>query len=420
MRLLFVVQRYGAEVAGGAEQHCRRFATLMAERGHEVEVLTSAALSYVDWADHYPVGTDNSETVVVHRLGVRRPRDNRLFGPLNARVVTRPGSVPLFLQREWMQAQGPDLPGLVPWLERHAPSYDIVIFFTYLYQTTCAGLPVASRLAPSILHPTAHEERPLHLPLFDLVFRHPRAFACSTEEEVELLRRRFRARQPAAVVGVGVDLEVAPLGREEATFRSAWGLGDRPYLLYLGRLDPHKGVDELYHFFVTWRRRHPGSDLALVMAGDPVRPLPFHPDVVVTGVVDEESRRGALRGCLAFALHSPFESFSMVLAEAWAAGKPALVQGFSEVLAGQARRGGGAIAFRGYAEWEAAVELLLDDPGLGPALGKAGRAYVERRYHWDVVLSRYERLLEQVAASRPGRPPASRPGPGGWAPPRAG
>ena len=39
MRLAFVVQRYGAEVAGGAEALCRSTARALAERGDEVEVL---------------------------------------------------------------------------------------------------------------------------------------------------------------------------------------------------------------------------------------------------------------------------------------------------------------------------------------------------------------------------------------------
>ncbi|MGH9072822.1 MAG: glycosyltransferase, partial [Acidimicrobiales bacterium] len=293
MKLLFVVQRYGAEVAGGAEQCCRQFASRMAGRGHDVEVLTSAALSYMDWADHYPTGTDAVGPVIVHRLGVRRPRDHRIFGPLNQRVVhgvTRP---PLHLQREWMREQGPDLPGLVPWLEGNAAGYDVVVFFTYLYQTTFAGLPVAARLAPTLLHPTAHDEPPLYLPLFDFVFRQPDAFGFLTEEEAALVERRFRVARPSSVVGIGVDLEEengppGP-GAAEAAFRAAFGLGERPYVLFLGRVDPHKGSDELYDFFVTYRRRHAG-DLALVVLGEPVKPMPFHPDVVMTGFVDEDRR----------------------------------------------------------------------------------------------------------------------------------
>ncbi len=56
MRLLYVVQRYGETIAGGAEQHCREMAERMAARGHHVEVATTCAKSYVDWADVYEPG----------------------------------------------------------------------------------------------------------------------------------------------------------------------------------------------------------------------------------------------------------------------------------------------------------------------------------------------------------------------------
>ena len=42
--------------------------------------------------------------------------------------------------------------------------------------------------------------------------------------------------------------------------------------------------------------------------------------------------------------------------------------------------------------------MLLADPALADAMGAAGKAYVEREYTWDVVLDRYEALLERTAA----------------------
>ncbi|HMC53319.1 MAG TPA: glycosyltransferase family 4 protein [Acidimicrobiales bacterium] len=400
MRLLFVVQRYGAPVFGGAEQCCREYATRMARRGHDVEVLTSCAVSYVDWANIFPPGTSEEGGVTLHRLPVHRPRDDGRFAPLNQRVVYGRKPVPIYLQRTWMQEQGPYVPEITGWLEERSPSFEAVIFFTYLYHTTWAGLPVASRLAPTLLHPTAHDEPPLYLTLFDTMFRQPHAFGFLTEEEGALVRRRFGVRQPSAVLGVGVELD--PRGDEQA-FRRRFGLEERPYLLFVGRVDPHKGSDELYGFFTTYKRRRPGP-LALVVLGEPVRPLPAHPDVVMTGFVDETTKQSALAGTLALVQPSYFESFSMVLSEAWAWRKPAVVQGECAVLAGQARRSGGALPYRGFAEFEAAVDLLVGDPPVAAGIGRAGRRHAEERYRWDTVLSRYERQLEHLVGRGSRRP----------------
>src|SRR5437879_13622280 len=86
MRILFVVQRYGAQVPGGAELATREFATRLALRGHATAVLTSCAVSYVDWANAYPPGTEELDGVLVHRLEVSEPREDRIFGPMHARV----------------------------------------------------------------------------------------------------------------------------------------------------------------------------------------------------------------------------------------------------------------------------------------------------------------------------------------------
>jgi glycosyltransferase involved in cell wall biosynthesis len=392
MRLLYVVQRYGHEVAGGAELHCRQFATRLAERGHDVEVLTSCAMNYTDWANDYPAGTTELDGVSVHRLPAAARRDDRFFGPMNARAVYGHKPVPLFLQAEWMRMQGPWLPDLAPWLEDRTAEFDAVIFFTYLYYPTWAGLPVASGLAPTVLHPTAHDEPPLYLPLFDPTFAHPWAFAFSTPEERDLARRRFGITQRTSIIGIGFDTS-ADRSASGARFRSAYGLDDSPYLLFVGRLDPAKGSDELFEFFTLYRRRNPSSPLKLVVVGDPVKPLPAHPDLVVTGFVDEQTKHDAYAGATVFCQPSYFESFSMVLAEAWVHRLPALVQGRCEVVVGQSRRSGGGLPYLDFAEFEAGLDMVLGNEKLALAMGQSGRAYVDENYQWDVVLSRYEKLL---------------------------
>ncbi|MGI8792438.1 MAG: glycosyltransferase family 4 protein [Acidimicrobiales bacterium] len=399
MRLLYVSPRYGLEVAGGAELQCRQFATRLAERGHDVHVVTTCATNYVDWADVYEPGVSELDGVTVHRLRVRAPREDRTFGPLNARVPWGTKPMPLYLQEEWMRMQGPDVGGFADWLETNALDFDVVSCVPYLYDTTWVALRTLAGRVPTLLHPATHDEPPLYLPLFDIMFRLASAFAFFTEEERDLVAKRFDLSVPSSIVGIGADLDRTG---DPAAFRAKFGVGDDPYLLFVGRLDPGKGSLELYDFFAAYKERNP-SPLKLVFLGDPVRPVDPHPDMTVTGFVADQVKDDAMAGCLGLVQPSFFESFSRVLTEAWAHRRPALVQGRCEVLRGQCMRSGGGIPYWGFPEFEAALDLLVEHPKLRDELGRRGRHYVEDRYDWEHVLDGYEHLLVETA-SLAGRP----------------
>jgi glycosyltransferase involved in cell wall biosynthesis len=393
MRLLYVVQRYGAGIAGGAEQACREIAERMAQRGHHVEVATTCARSYVEWADEYEPGLSTLNGVLVNRFRVERPRNNHVFNDLNFRMLLGRGSRPLYGQREWMREQGPWSPDLAAWVGHNAGRFDCVVCFTYLYWTTWATLATLRGRVPLVLHPLAHDEPPLRLSIFDAQFRSADALAFATPEEADLVKTRFRFEPPGAVVGIGVEVGAG----DGARFRAAYGLGDKPYLLYVGRIDPGKGALALTDMFVAYKDRHPNDDLVLVMLGDDLIELPERDDLIVTGFVDYETRDDAIAGAFALAQPSFFESFSMILTEAFAFGRPALVDGRCAVLRGHAERSGAALPYENFGEFEAALEKLLADPALADRMGAAGRAYVEREYTWEVVLDRYEALLERTA-----------------------
>ena len=79
MKLAVVVQRYGADISGGAELHARYVAEMLARR-HRVEVLTTCAHDYVTWKAHYPEGSETINGVPVRRFPVAHERDPQDFG----------------------------------------------------------------------------------------------------------------------------------------------------------------------------------------------------------------------------------------------------------------------------------------------------------------------------------------------------
>lgn len=387
LRLLFVVQRYGPTVRGGAEQAAREVAQRLAARGHHVEVLTTTARSYVDWSGDLLAGTEEIDGVVVHRLPVHPLRDPAVFDRLHDRVEHAVPPVAGELERAWASAQGPSVPELEPWLDAEAGRFDVAVFFTYLYATTTTGLPIAARHTATTLVPCAHDEPPLSLHVFDRVAHLADTLLFLTPEEAALVRRRFRLRTPHHIVGLGTDLDARPTRGAPV---------DGPYLLYVGRIDPSKGTSWLVDSFAALQEARP-SPLRLVLLGELVVPPADHPDVVVVADADNAARDAALAGAVALVHPSPFESFGMVITEAWAVGTPVIAFGGNPVLRGHVTRSGGGVLVHTAAELGAAAELLAGNAALCDALGQAGRAHVEERFAWPTVTDAWERALHRAA-----------------------
>ena len=394
MRILYVVQRYGDDIVGGSEAACRQFAEELVRHDHQVEVLTSCARSYVTWENSYPPGVSDINGVLVHRLPVLWERRPERFGPFNDWLNSESTSPLLFEHQRWARLMGPEIDGLRTWLLHNHQRFDVAIFMTYLYTNTTCGVPVLAGRLPVLFQPTAHDEPPIKIPLFESTFRLVDSYLFFTPEEREVVMDRVCIEIAGRVVGIGIDL--TPRTGSTDNFREKYNIGSSPYLIYVGRLDSMKGVKQLCDFFIELKRQYP-TELKLVLAGDALIDLPFSQDIVITGFLEEDEKQAAIAGSLALVQSSYFESFSIVLCEAWVQRRPALVQGASTVLRGQAERSAGAIPYEGYAEFEQAVMMLYESPELATEMGKNGRRYVEQTYQWDSVIKGVE---ESIAIAR--------------------
>jgi len=181
-RLAFVVQRYGEGITGGSESLARALAERLAV-DDEVTVLTSCARDYVTWRNELPAGRSRLGGVTVERFPATEERDLESFNAFSDEVYARPGDREREL--EWLRRQGPYVPGLVEALRERRDEYTAIVFFTYLYYPTVAGLDVAPER--SLLVPTAHDEPPLRLGIYAEMFQRPRAFAFLTPPEAALV-----------------------------------------------------------------------------------------------------------------------------------------------------------------------------------------------------------------------------------------
>ena len=219
MKIAFIVQRYGTEILGGSEYHCRLIAERLAPK-HQVEVLTTCAADYITWKNEYPEGADRIRGVTVRRFANARTRDIHAFNRYSEWIFTNAHSRDD--EMEWLRQQGPWCPALLEYLDRNQHQYDVLIFFTYLYAPTVLG----SRVAPhkSILVPTAHDEPAIRLDIYKELFSLPAGLAYNTEVERRFLTTHFSIRAvEEETVGCGVDfpphIQCSATGRQTPATR---------------------------------------------------------------------------------------------------------------------------------------------------------------------------------------------------------
>jgi len=387
MKLAFVIQRYGLEVNGGAELHCRWLAERLA-REHEVEVFTTCALDYLEWRNHYPAGTTEVNGLRVHRFPVKRKRVAREFASLCNVVYYEQHSREE--EVDWVRANGPFAPALVKAVEKARERFDFFLFYCFRYYPSYFGLPkVADR---AILVPTAEEDPAVHLEIYKPFFKSPRGIVYLTPEEQALVEDAAgNDGVPSTVIGSGLEL---PDPDPALDFKARHGL-ERPFVLYVGRIDKNKGCVTL---FAYWKKflEETGLEVDLVLAGQPVIPVPDHPRIKLVGFITEEEKVAALKQCALLVMPSPYESLSVITLEAWKLGVPVLANARCRVLMGQCLRSNGGFFFHGYAEFAEALDILLERPDVGRALGAQGKAYVETEYAWERVLGKVEDLLARA------------------------
>jgi glycosyltransferase involved in cell wall biosynthesis len=384
-KVAFVVQRCGQEVNGGAEALCLRIAERMSVHWN-VEVLATCALDYMTWENHYQPGVDNGESVRIRRFRVDRPRDLQGFNRLSSFIRDHP-KVSLNEQEQWMLAQGPRSSDLIAYVDAHQDRFDAFIFFSYLYASTYFVLPLVEHKA--YLVPLAHDEWPIYLSLWDRFFKRPRKLLFNTPEEREFLQRRFpEVSMDGPVAGFAVE----PSADHNAErFRKRYGLSE-PFLLYLGRIDPSKGCEELFDYFAAFRKRET-CPRKLVLLGKAAMPVPDHPDIISLGFVDELTKWDALAACDLLVMPSAYESLSIVLLEAWGMRRPVLVNGTCDVLVGQCKRANGGLWYESFDEFEACLSLLVRNPDLRRKLGESGKRFVTGCYSWDRIEEKYLELV---------------------------
>ncbi len=353
--------------AGGAETHMHEIFGRLAREGHEVTALVSG------WGGcERRVTLDGLE---VHRSGRRYTFS-----------LTAPSYFLRYLARQDFHVVVEDL-NKVPVFTPHWTRSKVVLLAHHLFGTTAfeaANFPLA--VGTWLL------ERPI-----PIVFRTTQAIAVSESTKEDLVRRGLRP-ELIDVIPNGIDLDFFTPAPEART-------GERPTLLFMGRLKKYKRVDLIVEAVSVLARSGLDVELQIGGDGDQLRPLQaqikrlgIEDRVRMLGFVSEEQKRQLLQSTWVHVLTSPKEGWGISNLEAAACGTPSVASdspGLRESLVdGQT---GLLVPHGDVHALAAALGTLLRDADLRASMGRHARTFAET-FSWDASASAVEALLRRVVA----------------------
>jgi phosphatidylinositol alpha-mannosyltransferase len=264
-------------------------------------------------------------------------------------------------------------------------------------------MPLASwfvlRQSPAPVIATFHTHReqghrwyPRYRWILAPLMRRVRVRLAVSEAARRTVARHFPGRYDIVPNGIDVDRFARPAERPPE-MRD----GGR-YVLFVGRLEPRKGVDCLVRAMAIVQPRVPSAWLVIVGDGPDRRAIEAAARdagirIAFAGRVDDDQLPSYYRA--ADVVCSPAlggESFGIVLLEAMAAGRPIVatrIEGYAELLAGA---GASRLVDPGEpAPLADAIATLLGDADLCRSLGSRGSEFA-RNYDWGAIAQRLESI----------------------------
>ncbi|MEV5649654.1 glycosyltransferase family 4 protein [Nocardia sp. NPDC052254] len=404
MKILMVSWEYPPVVVGGLGRHVHHLAVELAAAGHEVVVLARRPMG-TDATTH-PTHTFIEDRVLVVAVAEDPPafdfgEDMLAWTLAMGHAMVRAG---IALSKPGI-ADGwtPDVVHAHDWLVAHsaialAEHYDVPLVSTI--HATEAGRHsgwVSGRV-----------NKQVHSVEWWLARESDALITCSASMQDEVDSLYGPGLVPVTVIRNGIDVGAW-------TFRDRSPRSGPPRLLYVGRLEYEKGIQDAIAALPRIRRAHPGTTLTIAGVGtqfewlrERARVHRVARAVNFAGRLDHTELLGWLHGADAIVLPSRYEPFGIVALEAAAAGTPLVTStagGLGELVVDGIT--GASFEPADVSGLVEAVTAVLDDPTAAQQRAYAAHQRLTADFAWDVVAA--ETIQVYQAAKRRVRNPLGRP-----------
>jgi glycosyltransferase involved in cell wall biosynthesis len=236
-----------------------------------------------------------------------------------------------------------------------------------------------------------------------------RILALTEFEKSQLVNKGISAKK-IVIIPNAIDpqnFEEVPLKNH---FRMQFNLNNDIIILFIGRLNHLKGLDNLIQGFSLLSSN---QNIKLVLAGPDdgmleslqnlVSRLNLKDRVVFTGSLDRKQVLAAINEAAVVVYASKQEGFPLVPLEAAIMGKPVIVSNHPSMSFVKKGNFGLIIEYGNTIKLKEALETILNDSVLSMKLGENGRKFVKENFTWNVVSSRIEKVYSEILNQKNGR-----------------
>lgn len=387
------VARLGEKDTGGMNVYVLQVAKEFARRGNKVDVFTRC----------------------------HDPRDPQIVNLVDGARVVHLKAGPLSETKETLYQYIPEfLNNLLAFQRSEETSYDLI--HSHYWLSGRVGMALSQNwkvphvttfhtLAKTKLQARAGEsESDLRVAVERRVMDSADAIIVSTDQERDDLARLYQTSpHKVRVIPAGVDLGLfRPLDKTHA--RKELGLSEKKVILYVGRIEPLKGLDILLNATAMLEDTSdtrllivggkPGQDKELGRLKSLAAQLGIADIVTFTGALSQTELPKYYSAADVFVLPSYSESFGLVALEAMACGTPVVVSrvGGLKTFVKDGETGY-LIPWRCPEPFAQRIEVLLTNPPLREMMGKAAAAKAQQM-SWggvaDSMLEFYSCLLDDT------------------------
>jgi D-inositol-3-phosphate glycosyltransferase len=382
--------RPGTRDSGGLNIYVRELSREMAKRGHRMDIFTRRTDADTPQITHIDEG---ARVIQIEA------------GPLDAGKTD---------QRRYLETFRK---GVMAFAELNGAEYDLV--HSHYWMSGWVGQTLADCWdAPHVVmfHTLAEAKNRHHLderePKYRIagerkVAQRADRIVCAGEGERDLLSEHYGvSRQRVSVIPCGVDIvRFRPMDSLRARRRLGLDLGI-PVLLFIGRIEPLKGIDVL----IRAASQLDGRFQLLVVGGDEkddarksalralTGELGISGKVVFADAVPHDDLPTYYNAADICVVPSYYESFGLVALEAMACGVPVIasrVGGLKETV--QDGRTGYLIPWRCPEPFAERLDLLLTNESLRRSLGREARRVAER-YRWSEIATQVEDVYHDLVS----------------------